>query len=96
MKRRFLNLIPAAALLIAFALAVSTDAADFRPDVNEYPLVFSTFNVGAVQNRPGYYPDFSVDGSGLLVQSVTTYHWNYGSGKEPGSISIYDWDDNLV
>jgi hypothetical protein len=31
-----------------------------------------------------------------LIQAVTTYHWNNGSGKTPGTISICDPDGTVI
>ena len=83
-------------LAAVLALGVSTGVPVIAANVNDYAVVFTTFNVGAVENSPTYFADFTVEGGDLFVQAVTTYHWNYGQGSEPGTISIYDWDDNLV
>ncbi|MBQ3404974.1 MAG: copper amine oxidase N-terminal domain-containing protein [Oscillospiraceae bacterium] len=92
MKKRLLGALLALALLLSMALAVPAMAAN----ASDYPLIYSNFNTSAVQNGPEYYPDFTVGSSDILVQAITTYHWNYGSGATPGTISIYDWDDNLI
>ena len=83
-------------LAAVLALGVSAGVPVIAANVNDYAVVFTTFNVGAVENSPTYFADFTVEGGDLFVQAVTTYHWNYGQGSEPGTISIYDWDDNLV
>ena len=92
MKKRLLGALLALALLLSMALAVPAMAAN----ASDYPLIYSNFNTSAVQNGPEYYPHFTVGSSDILVQAITTYHWNYGSGATPGTISIYDWDDNLI
>lgn len=91
MKKRILTLLLASVLLLAVLPGMAQAA-----NAEDYPIVFTTFNASGVENNPEYYPDFTVGGSDLLVQAVTTYHYNHGSGKTPGTISIYDWDDNLV
>ena len=92
MKKRFLTLLLTAAFLTVLFAAVPAQAAD----VNDFPVYFSNFNTFAVESGPEYYPDFRVEDNDLLVQSVTTYHWNNGHGLKAGTISIYDWDDNLI
>ena len=91
MKKRILSLLLVSVLLLAVLPGMAQAA-----NAEDYPIVFTTFNASGVENNPEYYPDFTVGGSDLLVQAVTTYHYNHGSGKTPGTISIYDWDDNLV
>ncbi len=92
MKKRILTLFMTALLVLTVVPAATASAAN----ASDYPLYYSNFNTSGVSNDPDYYPDFTVDGSNLLVQAVTTYHWNYGTGSQPGTISIYDWDDNLI
>lgn len=92
MKKRILTLLLAVVLVLAVTPAIPASAAN----VSDYPVLYSNFNTAGVDNQPEYYPDFTVGGSDVLIQSVTTYHWNYGSGAAPGKISIYDWDDNLL
>ena len=92
MKKRTLILLAALLMLISVFPASPAVAAD----VSDYPIYFTTINTAGVNNNPEYYPDFTVGNSDLLVQAVSTYHWNYGQGSTPGTISIYDWDDNLL
>jgi len=88
MKKRILSLLLAVLLLLP-ALSACAEGID------SLPVWYSSFNVYSVQNLPKYYPDFTC-GAPLLVQAVTTYHWNNGQGAAPGTISIYDWDDHLI
>lgn len=90
MKKRIFALLLASAFLLALLPAA------LAADVSDYPIYYSNFNTYAVENGPEYYPDFWVEDENLLVQSVTTYHWNNGYGIKAGTISIYDWDDNLI
>ena len=92
MKKRFLYLLLTAVFTLQFVTAVPALAAS----ISDYPVYYSNYNAAGVQNDPEYYPDFTVGSKDLLVQAVTTYHWNYGKGSKPGTISIYDWDDQLV
>ena len=93
MKKRLLLLLLSLMLVFPLLTAPGIMAAS----VNDYPVVFTTFNTAAVRNDPDSYPKFTVSGgSDLLVQSVTTYHWNDGLGSAPGTISIYDAENRLV
>ena len=87
MKKRLLLLLLSLTIVFPLLTAPGIMAAS----VNDYPVVFTTFNTAAVRNDPDSYPKFTVSGgSDLLVQSVTTYHWNDGLGSAPGTISIYE------
>ncbi|MBQ9412498.1 MAG: copper amine oxidase N-terminal domain-containing protein [Oscillospiraceae bacterium] len=93
MKKRICTLLLAAVFALAAVPALCVRAAN----VNDYPnILFSNFNTDTVKNEPEYYPDFTVGDQDVLVQAISTYHWNNGSGKAPGTVSIYDWDDNLI
>ena len=97
MKKRILPLLLAVVLLVS-APGLSALAAD----VSDYPIYYTSFNTAAVTdytrspNADCYYPDFTVTGGNLLVQAITTYHWNGGKGATPGKISIYRWDDDSI
>lgn len=70
-------------------------------DPEDYPICYSNFNDHEVTDKNHvdgkyYVPDFTVEGGDLTVKFLTTYHWNGGEGDTPGTISLYDWDDNLI
>ena len=65
-------------------------------DMDSDQLIYSNFNIGAVQNNPKYYPAYDAGGENVFLHSITTYHWNGGMGSEPGTISIYDWNADLI
>ncbi|MBR2667746.1 MAG: S-layer homology domain-containing protein [Oscillospiraceae bacterium] len=91
MRKRILALLLTVVLCLSL-LPLAASAAS----VEDYPLLYSTFNSSATQSGPEYFPDFTVGSNDLLVQAIATYHWNSGRGATPGTISIYDWDDNLI
>ena len=67
MKKRILSLLLVSVLLLAVLPGMAQAA-----NAEDYPIVFTTFNASGVENNPEYYPDFTVGGSDLLVQAVTT------------------------
>ena len=87
---------PIVILLLVSLIAAFSLAAASAEGIDSYPLLATNFNVYGVKNLPEYYPDFRTDKAAFLVQAITTYHWNGGRGAAPGSISLYDWDDNLI
>ena len=80
-------------LMIAVLLPLWPAAA---ADMDSDQLIYSNFNIGAVQNNPKYYPAYDAGGENVFLHSITTYHWNGGMGSEPGTISIYDWNADLI
>ncbi|MBQ9411890.1 MAG: S-layer homology domain-containing protein [Oscillospiraceae bacterium] len=72
-------------------------------DVNDYPVLLTTYNTAAVQNGTTRelvdgYPmkgmPFSPSNGNFRIDAITTYHWNYGRGQTPGTISIYEYDSS--
>ena len=51
-------------------------------------IIFDNFNVESVSNN-GKAPCFTLT-EAVRVTYITTYHWNYGMGKLPGTISLKD------
>ena len=49
--------------------------------------LFDNSNGGGVQNG-GKPPSFSTNGKAYCLASITTYHWNNGQGKTPGTIGL--------
>ena len=89
MKRKLL------ALTLALVLALGVlPAAGLARSADDYPIFYSNVNPRGVSNGPNYYPDYENDDGDVLVQAISTYHYNYGSGKAPGTIAIYDWDSD--
>ena len=91
MKQRVL----AAVLVLALLAGVFPCAPALAAGVSDYELYYTNFNGDRVENGIDYCPGFAVE-KDLLVQAVTTYHWNDGYGSPPGTISIYNWDDELI
>ena len=58
----------------------------------EEKLIWSNFNNDPVKNPPVSYPVFPVpeDHAPVLITRIRTYHWNNGSGAEPGEICAYE------
>ena len=84
MKKRIFTLLLAAVLLLAPAIPVHA------ANAGDYPLLSSTFNSSAVDDGIPWYPlEFEVY-SDMLIQAVTTYHWNGGLGSTPGTIGIWE------
>jgi len=86
MKKRLASLLLAA----LFVLPLLSGAAANAANVADYQTFATTFNSGGVTNSAKYYPRFKVDGENILLQAVTTYHYNDGRGSPTGSISIYE------
>ncbi len=69
-------------------------------NVEDYPIILDSFNTYAVRNgstltvngQPLRVMSFSFDSRICHVQAITTYHWNYGQGQTPGTISLYQYD----
>lgn len=58
-------------------------------NAEDYHLLSSTFNTKTVYNGPTEDASFNID-KDTMLQAVTTYHWNNGQGKAPGSISLLE------
>lgn len=87
MKKRIFALLLATVLLLA-AMPMTTALA---VNVSDYPLIDSNFNSYAVDDGIPWYPlEVETGGGDMLVQAVTTYHWNNGRGSTPGTIGIYE------
>jgi hypothetical protein len=56
--------------------------------------VFNNGNIYGVDNGPGQPTVFTL-AADTLISGITTYHWNYGSGATPGTISL-EGDDGSV
>ena len=87
MRKRFFSVIVTVILLLSAIPLMPVSAAS----VDDYTILLSNFNTEAVSNGPRMGLEVTIDGSqDVLVQSLTTYHWNYGNGKTPGYISIFE------
>ena len=90
MKKKILSAFIAAVLAFSMALPV------FAAKVDDYPLLKSNFNSASVENNPWYPINVTISSSeSVLIQSITTYHWNYGGGKTPGKISIWEGQEKI-
>ncbi len=92
--KRFFTLILAICLLAGVVPGLPGLSAN-AAKVDDYELLYSNENIGAVSNSPPYYLMFDVSET-IVVQSATTYHWNGGKGQAPGSISIYSDSGTLL
>ncbi len=92
--KRFFTLVLALCLLAGAVPGVPGQSAD-AAQVDDFELLYSNENIGAVSNKPPYYLMFDVSET-IIVQSATTYHWNEGKGQSPGSISIYKASGSLL
>ncbi|MBQ3389751.1 MAG: S-layer homology domain-containing protein [Firmicutes bacterium] len=82
MKRRILAIILSLALVITLTPMTASAVS-----VTDYKSLGSNFNTGAVQNDPTHLNVLSVN-TNTRIDAITTYHWNYGKGATPGTISI--------
>lgn len=56
--------------------------------------VFNNGNIDGVDNGPSQPTVFTL-AADTLISGITTYHWNYGSGAAPGSISLEGGDGSV-
>jgi len=56
--------------------------------------VFDNMNKDGVSNGPGQPTVFTL-GADTFISDITTYHWNYGSGDAPGTISLEGGDGSV-
>lgn len=56
--------------------------------------IFNNFNPGGVSNNPSVATVFSIPNA-VKINSVATYHWNYGSGSPTGTISLLNSDGTV-
>lgn len=71
---------------LCVALALPTLLSGQRSDERSVRL-FDNGNPGAVQNRPTRPTVFRLD-QPTRITSITTYHWNGGSGSPAGSVAL--------
>lgn len=58
-------------------------------NAEDYHLLTTTFNSQKVYNGPTETASFNID-KDTMLQAITTYHYNGGSGKAPGTISLLE------
>src|SRR5690349_6084795 len=68
----------------AIALMVATGVAHLGAQSSD---LFNNTNVDGVMNGPRAQAGFPLKGTALVTQ-IVTYHWNYGRGAFPGTITI--------
>ncbi|MCR5109095.1 MAG: hypothetical protein K6B28_13150 [Lachnospiraceae bacterium] len=100
--RRF-SILAAVLTILVFFPAINVSAENSDPsngktiDLNDYEVINSTFNINAVINgeetgkKSDYYISYIPDYD-FKCTAITTYHWNYGKGSTPGTISIEEED----
>ena len=71
--------------------------AEAKQTSGEDELIWSNLNPAAVKNGPTKDEPVIIDEDGdpILVHRISTYHWNDGKGAEPGTISVYEDDEEL-
>ncbi|MDD5473439.1 MAG: FecR domain-containing protein [Candidatus Methanoperedens sp.] len=57
--------------------------------------IFTNTNIGAVYNSPTSPTTFTLDDT-YKITTITTYHWNDGSGAYPGTIGLKDSRGNKL
>lgn len=68
----------------------SGDWTGTRADTSdEEALIFETPTLAAVYNEPTAPTEFILERP-MRITKIRTYHWNYGEGMAPGSISLRD------
>ncbi len=88
MKHRLLSLLLLLALL-TLPLLSAAGAETRQERAEDYPLVLTNRNRYALDNNPKYEAEFAVNRE-MLLQALTTLHWNYGKGKAPGKITLME------
>ena len=67
----------------------SSGGSSAQKSVSDYKLVLSNFNTESVYNDPPKATTLIVrPGSQLKLQAISLYHYNYGSGSSPGTITL--------
>ncbi len=62
----------------------------FAANVEDYSIFLTSYNTDGVQNNPkNNHFTFEITKT-YNLKSITTYHWNNGNGKIPGTISLYE------
>lgn len=73
---------------LALCVALSLPSLLFAQRSDERPSrLFDNGNAAAVQNRPSRPTVFTLD-QPARITSITTYHWNGGSGSAGGTVSL--------
>ncbi len=58
-----------------------------RPEPPQIVEIFSNGNIDAVDNGARRATTFTLDAPGVITK-LSTYHWNYGRGRRPGTIAL--------
>ncbi len=72
---------------LTLALAVLVISASAYPASAQPTELFNNTNIFGVINGPGQPTTFTLSAS-ATISEVATYHWNFGFGAAPGSISL--------
>ena len=62
---------------------------DTEKDVSDFEVIWTNFNTDSVQNGAPDTVELEVVDE-VCIEAITTYHWNNGNGKTPGTISILE------
>ncbi|MBR3503288.1 MAG: hypothetical protein IKO07_03470 [Clostridia bacterium] len=82
---------------VANTVGANTNSLRNDPQPHDFPIYYSNYNSDPTSSHPEYCPGFKVENGNILLEAVTTYHWNGGKGmEEPGTISLYDWNENCL
>jgi hypothetical protein len=77
-------------------LDVSTSGGLVPPPPTTQPqLLAEIANILAVQNGPSQTSEFTLDRP-VTVTRLQTYHWNFGSGRSPGTIGLIGPDGAML
>jgi hypothetical protein len=79
----------AALLAATLALPGAANAEDVksRPEPEQIVEIFNNGNIDAVDNGARRATTFTLDAPAVITK-LSTYHWNYGRGRQPGTIAL--------
>lgn len=86
-KRIFMML--SAVLTMLAVMAIQKPLISEAKSVSDYTVYWSNVNPSGVYNGPTSATKFTVpSGKKLQLDAISLYHYNYGSGKTPGKITL--------
>src|SRR2546423_9155772 len=78
-------------MLLGGALALTSVAVMSLSTVSaQSGFLYEGYNTAGVQNGPPPNPTVASLPSGATITMVATYHWNYGQGTVPGTITLVE------
>ncbi len=76
-------------------ILAKTKKTDAAYALDDFPVVWSSFNTYRVENKPEEEYTTVVLDEACRVTSITTYHWNDGNGAEPGKIALMQGNEKI-